>query len=137
MKEPIFALLAFALLCPMAGCETPPRHGEIRVYDRDYEVRVVFSDRDRVLIRDYFAPHYKGLPPGLAKQGKIPPGHAKKLYRGTPLPHDFVWRAMPRELEDRLTPLPDGYIRVILGADIGILNVRTRVVVDLLEDIVD
>jgi hypothetical protein len=33
--------------------------------------------------------------------------------------------------------LPDGYVRIPVGADIAIMNVRTRVVVDLLEDIVN
>jgi hypothetical protein len=98
---------------------------------------VVFSDRDRILIRDYFAPRYRHLPPGLAKQGKIPPGHAKKLIRNAPVPHDYRWNSIPSALEDRLSRLPDGYVRITVGADIAIMNVRTRVVVDLLEDIVD
>lgn len=130
-------LLAALGLASMAGCETPPRHGEVDVRGRGYDVRVVFSDHDRGLIRDYYHRDYRRLPPGLAKQGKIPPGHARKLYRGVPLPGDYDWRPLPRELEDRLSRLPDGYARVILGADIGIMNVRTRVVVDLLEDILD
>ena len=128
------AAVAFGLL---AGCETTPRHGEVRVHDRSYDVRVVFSDRDRILIRDYFAPRNRHLPPGLAKQGKIPPGHAKKLQQNVAVPHGYRLESIPRELEDRLSRLPDGYVRITVGADIAIMNVRTRVVVDLLEDIVN
>ena len=128
------AATAFSLL---AGCEAMPRHGEVRVHDRHYDVRVVFSDRDRSLIRDYYRTSYRPLPPGLAKQGKIPPGHAKKLIRNAPVPHDYRWNSIPSALEDRLSRLPDGYVRITVGADIAIMNVRTRVVVDLLEDIVD
>lgn len=137
MKKQTLALLTAAFLGLMAGCETYPPYGEVRVHDRDYDVRVVFSDRDRALIRDFYAPRHKGLPPGLAKQGKVPPGHAMKLRRGAPIPQGHSWRAMPRELEDRLSRLPEGYVRIIVGADIGIMNVRTRVVVDLLEDLAD
>lgn len=134
----LFACVLAALLAPLAGCETPPRYGEVHVRDRHYDVRVVFSDRDVAYLRDYYKPrHPHGYPPGLAKQGKVPPGHAMKLRRGEPYPSGYAWQPLPRDIEDRLSRLPDGYVRVIVGADIGIMNVRTRVVVDLLEDLAD
>ena len=139
LRNSLFMLALTASMAILVGCETYPHHGEVRVHERDYDVRVVFSDRDRALIRDYYAPRYRdrGLPPGLDKKGKVPPGHAKKLYRGAPIPHDYRWQAMPHDLEHRLSRLPEGYARIIVGADIGIMNVRTRVVVDLLEDMAD
>lgn len=139
LKRAFFlALSTIAMLFSLGGCEVYPRYGEVGVHDRHYDVRVVFSDRDRVYIRDYYAPrHPHGYPPGLARQGKVPPGHAMKLRRGEPLPGELQWRPLPRDLEDRLSRLPDGYVRVIVGADIGIMNVRTRVVLDLVEDIAD
>ena len=133
----ILALSLAALLVPLTGCETQPRYGEVGVRDRDFEARVVFSDRDRVLIREYYAPPRRGLPPGLAKKGKVPPGHAMRLNRGHAVPPDYRWQSMPHELEHRLSRLPEGYVRVIIGADIGIMNVRTRVVMDVMEDIAD
>jgi hypothetical protein len=126
-----------ALMAGLSGCEITPRQGEVGVHGRDYDVRVVFSDRDRVLIRDYYAAQYRGLPPGLAKQGKVPPGHAKKMQRGVPVPEGHAWRNLPRDLEDRLSRLPEGYVRIVIGTDVGILDVRTRVVLDLLEDVAD
>lgn len=130
-----WALAACALV--LAGCETHPRYGEVEVRDRDYNVRVVFSDRDRALIREYYAPHRRGLPPGLAKKGKVPPGHAMKLHRGAPIPEGYMWRPLPSELENRLSRLPDGYVRVIVDAHVGIMQVRTHVIFDLLEDVAD
>ena len=145
----ILAIAALSL--PLVGCETPPRMDDGRVYQRgdrtdhdyrtyrdrdrqgDIAVRVVFNDRDRDLIREYYTPRDRRLPPGLAKQGKVPPGHARKLFRGAPLPADAYWHDVPRDLEVRLSPLPDGYVRVLVGADMVIMNVRTRIVVDLLE----
>lgn len=134
----ILPLALAALLAPLTGCETTPRYGEVDVRDRHHAVRVVFSDSDAAYIRDYYKPrHPHGYPPGLAKKGKVPPGHARKMVRGEPLPYEVPWRGLPRDLEERLSRLPDGYVRVIVGGSIGIMNVRTRVVVDLLEDIAD
>ena len=127
-----------AALSPLSGCENlEPRYGEVAVGGRGGYARVVFSDRDHVLIRDYYAPRYKGLPPGLAKKGKIPPGHAKQMMRDGQLPPGITYRQLPRDLEGRLSRLPDGYVRIIVGGDIGIMNTRTRVVVDVIEDITD
>lgn len=131
------AILLLAAMAGIAGCEIHPHHGDVRVHDRDHDVRVVFGDRDRVLIRDYYHNHYRSLPPGLAKKGKVPPGHAKKLYRSQPVPPGLEWRYLPGDLEGRLSRLPDGYVRVIIGADVGIMNVRTRVIMDLIEDLDD
>jgi len=131
------AMLLLAAMAGIAGCETYPHYGDVHVHDRDYDVRVVFGDRDRALIRDYYRSYYKGLPPGLAKQGKVPPGHAKKLYRSQPVPPGLEWRYLPDDLERRLSRLPDGYVRVTVGADVGIMNVRTRVIMDLIEDLDD
>lgn len=133
----LLALAIVASTVVLTGCETYPRYGEVGIHNRDYDVRVVFSDRDRVIIRDFYAPPHRGLPPGLAKKGKVPPGHAMRLRRGDAIPDGYMWRSLPRELEERLSRLPDGYVRVVVGAHIGIMNVRTRVVFDLMEDIVD
>jgi hypothetical protein len=54
-----------------------------------------------------------------------------------PIHDDARWRYLPYELEQRLTRLPAEYVRVVVGTDVVIMNVRTRVVVDILEDISD
>lgn len=137
MKKALPLVLLLAAVAGMSGCETHPYYGDVRVRDRDYDVRVVFSDQDRMLIHDYYRSYYRGLPPGLAKKGKVPPGHAKKMYRNQPLPPGLEWRNLPDDLERRLSRLPEGYVRVSVGADVGIMNVRTRVIFDLIEDLDD
>ena len=137
MNKKLPLLLLLVAVSGLTGCETHPTYGDVRVHGRDYDVRVVFSDHDRVLIRDYYRGYYRGLPPGLAKKGKVPPGHAMKLYRNQPVPPGLEWRHLPDDLERRLSRLPDGYVRVIVGADVGIMNVRTRVIMDLIEDLDD
>lgn len=138
MKLPSPLPLALCAALLSGGCEVmPPRHGEVVVHDRNASVRVVFSDQDRALIRDYYEERQRRLPPGLAKKGKIPPGHAKRFERGAPIPQGMPYRALPGDLERRLARLPDGYVRVILDTDIYIMNTRTRVVLDIVRDIVD
>lgn len=118
------------------GCEShPPRHGEVVVRDGDMSVRIVFTDRDRMLIRDWYEERRRSLPPGLAKKGMVPPGHAKRLSPRDTLPPGLAWRELPPELERRLTRLPDGYVRVIVGKDIVLMDRRTRVILDILHDI--
>lgn len=137
MNRRSMLLISAAALVGLSGCETYPYYGDVRVHDRDYDVRVVFTDRDRVMIRDYYRDYYRGLPPGLAKKGKIPPGHAHKLRRHYGVPPDVSWQYLPADLDRRLSRLPDGYVRVIVGTDVAILHTRTRVVLDLIEDLDD
>jgi len=139
MKSPslVVVLLAAAGMPVLVGCETGPRYGEVAVRDPHYSVRVVFADHDRRLINDYYAPRYKSLPPGLAKKDRLPPGHAWRARPNQPIHEDARWRYLPNELDQRLSRLPPEYARVIIGTDVVIMNVRTRVVVDILEDITD
>jgi len=133
MKNRLCASLIFAALAGLAGCETHTRYGDVHVHDRDYDVRVVFSERDRTIIRDYYRSDYRGLPPGLAKQGKAPPGHAFRMQRHQGIPPGVTWETLPADLERRLSRLPDGYVRIVIGADVAILHTRTRVVLDVIE----
>ncbi|HEY0663111.1 MAG TPA: hypothetical protein VGD18_00715 [Thiobacillaceae bacterium] len=138
MKTRTGALLAIAAVTAgLAGCYTDPYYGDVRIHEPGYDVRVVFTDRDRAIIRDYYRDVYRSLPPGLAKKGKVPPGHAYKMRRRASIPPDVAWEYLPPEVERRLSRLPDGYARLVIGTDVGIMNTRTRVVVDLLEDIHD
>lgn len=129
------SLTLAVLASTLTACHPRP-YEDVRVHDRD-AVRVVFSERDRVLIRDYYRGAYRGLPPGLAKKGKLPPGHAYRLRRNEGVPRGVTWERLPIEVERRLSPLPAGYARVVIGNDAAILNVQTRVVVDLIDNLHD
>lgn len=136
---------AAALALGLAGCAAAPgtfdgMFASVTAHDGGSHVSVAFSDADRQAIRAYFAsaasprhgkhghdPHgdFEALPPGLQKQvrknGTLPPGLARQR--------------LPDELERRLTPLPDGYLRVRVGADIVLMDARTQVVLDLIRDL--
>ena len=134
-------VLAALALC-LGGCATHAvTSGRFVVRDTGYggsstSLEVRFSDHDRQQVQDYYRAKgggkYKKTPPGLAKRDQLPPGLAKR----DTLPPGLQGRNLPGDLESRLTPLPAPYVRVIVGGDIVLMNGRTRVVVDLLSDMV-
>lgn len=77
-----------------------------------------FSEHDRVYLSRCLASNYR-LPPGLAKQGKIPPGHAKKMQQAR-------YAAIPHECAPELSPIPSGWERVIFDARVILLDARHR-----------
>jgi hypothetical protein len=127
------------LLCILvAGCDTGPTfgtRGKVVVREGGTTVAVVFSDQDRKIIRDYYGGKRKNLPPGLAKKKRLPPGLEKQVRRNGELPPGLQRDMLPPDLERRLSRLPDGYVRIIVGTDIVLQDSRTRVVVDVIKDI--
>jgi len=75
-------------------------------------------------IREYYAPRYRNLPPGLQKKyartGQLPPGWEKKME---PLPV-VIERQMPR--------LPDGYRRGVIDGHVVIARGSTIIDVAVL-----
>jgi hypothetical protein len=107
--------------------------GGVVVQTPSSTVAVVFSDHDRQLIGDYYARYkVKKVPPGLAKKDALPPGLARQVVKKGTLPPGLQDRTLPRDLETKLSRLPDGYSRVIIDADIAILNTTTRVIADVI-----
>ena len=134
--------LVILIALSSSGCATLKdtfgvRSGEVKVRTKDGYMKVVFSDRDRQAIRNYYAKKWKHkkFPPGLAKRDTLPPGLQKRLDAGDQLPPGLQRSSLPYELEDILSPLPKGYIRLKVGGDIVIMNQNTEVVVDILKDI--
>ena len=86
-------------------------------------VHVVFSSRELRVIRQYYAPRYRNLPPGLQKKyartGQLPPGWRKKM------------EPFPVALQRDLVVLPAGYQRGVIDGHAVIYNSRTQVIVDL------
>jgi len=104
---------------------------------QDFTASLRFGERDQVLIREYYAPHParkpQGLPPGLAKKGKLPPGHAKRLVRNRAVSPDVAYTTLPARLEARLTPLPADFVRVTIDGEFAILDTKTRIAVDVFD----
>jgi hypothetical protein len=93
-------------------------------------VNIVFGDRDRAIISDY----YRAAPGGGPKS--MPPGHAKQLARNGTLPPGIAKKQLPGDLIGRLPPVPRGYDRVIIGSDVVLVQVSTNTIVDIIQGVV-
>ncbi len=98
----------------------------------DRVVSAVFGEKDTKIIRDYYKE--KGLPPGLAKREQLPPGLQKHLERHGKLPPGLEKKRLPDDLNKRLSPVPKGYKRLIVGRDVVLVDRRTQEIVDILID---
>jgi hypothetical protein len=98
-------------------------------------VQVAFGERDRQIIHEYCNQPSSNLPPGLAKRnGQLPPGLEKQLRRNGQLPPGLQKKVerFPKELERRLPPLPNNYVRVFVGGHSLIVDAQFNIV-----DIID
>lgn len=123
----------------LASCATIPEEtsGRVEVADENTRVVVVFNENDSRLIRQYYRSHLTRLPPGLAKRRRLPPGLERQIVRNGKLPPGLSEKSLPVSLERDLSPLPEGYVRIRVGADVVLLDERTRVVMDVLYDVAD
>jgi hypothetical protein len=126
------AVLVFSL----HGCVTlGSPSGKVVVRDGSTRVAISFNAHDRELIHRHYRKHKKRMPPGLAKKKRLPPGLQKQVKRKGHLPPGLQGRSLPHDLESKLSHLPDGYVRLRIGADLVIMNTKTRVFIDVLKDI--
>ena len=99
-----------------------------------------FLPEERRIIYQYYhrdSPS-KGLPPGLAKRGKLPPGLQKHLDKNGKLPPGLQKRLepLPRDLEVRLPRLPEHWERVILQEHVILIDRRTQRILDIIENVI-
>jgi len=131
MKFLFPGLLVLTIL--LGGCATSVMtSGGVVIEDEDTQVGIRIGSRDREQISHYYSrthkKQHKKTPPGLAKRsGSLPPGLAKRDV----LPKGLQERGLPGDLERRLSRLPEGYVRVIVGTDIVLMKTRSRVIIDI------
>lgn len=121
---------------PAVQHRSQPQHGGAapRV-----QVNVHFADRDRLVVRDYYAPAIaRGhCPPGLAKKnnGCHPPGLARQYVIGQPLPRHVIYHDLPPRLVVQLTVPPPGYRYVRVASDILLIAIGTGLVAAAIQDL--
>jgi len=134
------SIISLFLLILLNGCASFPQinSGIFEVESDNVQVNVAFSENDRKFIHRYYRNKKlkrKGLPPGLAKKEKLPPGLEKQFKKNGKLPPGLAKRSLPRELEERLSPIPGGYVRLKVGSNIILMNATTEVIADIIYDI--
>ncbi len=100
------------------------------------ESAAVFTEHERVVVTNWFGSHRTGLPPGLAKRDRLPPGLEKQLRERGTLPPGLQKRVqpLPVELERQLHRLPTGYRRVVIGGNVILMNEKTAVIYDIIRN---
>ncbi len=108
------------------------RHEEYRDEDGDYDHGGPdgFSTYDRRIISECFVDDRAGLPPGLAKRDRLPPGLERQLQRNGTLPPGLQRRVqpLPDQCVARLPQLPRDWSRVALSGRILLLDPNDRIV---------
>ena len=104
---------------------------------REGQYRYWHGDRDRGIIVSYYREHPRGLPPGLAKREDLPPGLERQLRRNGRLPYGLQKRVVwfPRDLDERLGPVPYGYRRCWVGGNVLVVNPKTFAILEIVQGI--
>ncbi len=103
------------------GYNSMPGNAAAGRSDGDYRV---FSTRDRDEITRCYSGGRSGLPPGLAKKDRLPPGLERQLQKNGKLPPGLQKRVQPlsSNCQAQLPRLPGGWGRVILGDRVMVLD---------------
>ena len=112
------------------------KHAEKRRVE-EVPVGGYFNDQHRGYVREYYTERYsraKSCPPGLAKKhnGCMPPGQAKKLAVGQPVPSGVTLYPLPQPVIVQLPPLPYGYRYARVGNDIVLVRNENQLIVDII-----
>ena len=90
----------------------------------------VLNDDEKTIIHRYFGDH----PEAAGKVKELPPGIRKKLARGGAMPPGIAKQALPDGLHRQLPPR-EGQHYEIVGTDVVLVETATRVIVDVLKDV--
>jgi hypothetical protein len=113
---------------------------------------IFIGELEKRIIRDYYQRHlvvwqespegrdykkhknkHKGLPPGIAKKGTLPPGIAKQLARNRQLPPGLDYQPLPGDLIVQLPPLQPGYRYTIVDDKVLLVQAASNLILDALE----
>ena len=109
----------------------------------------VISDIEKTIINRYYGKdglthdkskknkgkkNKKGLPPGLAKKGSLPPGLQKQLDEKGSLPPGLAKRDLPYDLRGRL-PRRANSKYVIVDDNVVLIDILTNKALDVLENV--
>ena len=102
------------------------------------EAERVFTKEEITLVKNYFTKNKSGLPPGLAKRDKLPPGLEKQLQRNGTLPPGLQKKVqpLPPDLERRMRVLPTGWRRVVIAGNVIMMNEKTAKIYDIVRNVI-
>jgi len=118
----VIGVLLLSLL--PAAADAKPKHWHEDKHEQKYEdSSCYFRHEDVRVIREYYEPRYRALPPGIAKKyyrtGHLPPGWEKKM------------EPLPVAIERQLVVLPANYRRGYIDGSVVVYSPQSRVMVDV------
>ena len=101
-------------------------------------VSVSFSDEEIQIISAWYSDRRSTIDRKSRKgqRNGIPPGIAKNLERGKPLPPGVAKQHLPEELRNSLPAPPDGYERIVVSGKVLLVDIATQVIHDVLTDVI-
>ena len=102
------------------------------------EAERVFTKQEITLVKNYFYDNRNGLPPGLAKREKLPPGLERQLQKNGTLPPGLQKKIqpLPPVLERRMRLLPTGYRRVVIAGNVILMNEKTAEIYSIIRNVI-
>lgn len=147
----LVVLFALALVTVLPSASSA---ADNRLSNGQTVMQTAFSAAEKRLITEWFRTHEvkdteqvvstytsddDGGKKGKGRHGKhgkggkgLPPGIAMNLARGKPLPPGIAKKQLPNGLVSQLPPAPTGYKRMIVGADVLLVEAATNVIVDVI-----
>jgi hypothetical protein len=117
----------------------PVQQGSTAPVSVQIQIGSYFAEPQRTAVRSYYGPQLRSgkCPPGLAKKGRgcQPPGQTRPWQLGQSLPSSVVFYPVPRAVSLRIGLPPAGHEYVRVAADILLIAMGTRLVVDAIEDL--
>ncbi len=96
-------------------------------------LKVMFSRKDADTIASYYLnPENAIIRRNMIRHSSVTKKQQKKLVIGKIIPRDFQVIPLPLKLERALSPLDLYYIRVQVGANVVLMNVKSRLVLDII-----
>ncbi len=143
----IWGLIALSFIGAIWASAEPARAGtEIQVAQD--VIATVLDTIERRIIDDYYARNYheweqgegkgkkkgkhKGLPPGIAKKGTLPPGLYMQLVRNGSLPPGLQREPLPPDLLSLLPARPIGQQYYIADDRVLLVEAATNLILDVL-----
>jgi hypothetical protein len=102
------------------------------------EAEIVFAEQEQALVKNWFRDNRSGLPPGLAKRDRLPPGLERQLQKRGKLPPGLEKKLqpLPPELERQMRKLPTGYRRVAIAGHVILMNEKTATIYDMVRNVI-
>lgn len=131
-----FLIVGLLVLTMLMACASNPNveSGSVVIANDDVRAVMVFSTTDREKITRYYkgSGKSKKVPAGLAKKKELPPGLQQHIEKYGELPPGLEGQRLPFDLEQTLSHLPGGYVRIKAGGAVVLLDERTRIILDVI-----